>query len=258
MNALSIQRLRKAFGALVVTDEVELHLRSGEILALIGPNGAGKTTLFNLINGQLRPDSGRIVLLGQSIAGLSPREIWRRGIGRTFQITATFSSMSVLENVQLALLSLRRQICSLLPRLSRQRLDEAFALLELVGMADQADRPCNVLAYGDLKRLELALALANAPKLLLMDEPTAGMAAKERAELMQVTVEIARERNIAVLFTEHDMDVVFGYAERIVVLDRGRILSEGPPAVVRGDARVRKVYLGQAPLRVAEGAGSDA
>lgn len=255
MTVLSAHDLHKAFGGVNAVAGIDLSLDAGEILAMIGPNGAGKTTCFNLLSGQLRPDAGTITVMGRSIAGLPPREIWRLGVGRTFQITATFASMTVLENVQLALLSVHRRLFSLRPRQSRMRPDEAIAVLELVGMADQADRACNVLAYGDLKRLELALALANKPRLLLMDEPTAGMGITERVELMQLTVEIARERRIGVLFTEHDMDVVFGYADRIVVLDRGQVLVEGLPSVVRNNPQVREVYLGNSLPRFSAGYG---
>ncbi|MFO1113587.1 MAG: ATP-binding cassette domain-containing protein [Rhodospirillales bacterium] len=213
----------------------------GELLALIGPNGAGKSTCFNMLNGQLRPDGGSISFAGRPITGLPPRVVWRLGVGRTFQITATFLSMTVLQNVQTALLSFHGRLRSFRPWSSRLYLDEAFALLELVGMADQGDRLCSVLAYGDLKRVELAIALANAPKLLLMDEPTAGMAPGERIELMRLASEIAHERRIGILFTEHDMDVVFAHAARVMVLDRGRLIAVGTPRQVRTDAQVRAV-----------------
>ena len=242
---LSVRGLRKAFGGFEAVAGVEFDLGAREMLAMIGPNGAGKSTCFNLLNGQLRADSGHIVLQGRAITGLPPRTIWRMGVGRTFQITATFLSMTVLENVQIALLSFHRRLRSLRPWSKRLYTDEAYSLLELVGMADQADRLCSVLAYGDLKRVELAVALANAPKLLLMDEPTAGMAPAERIELMRLTADIARERAIGVLFTEHDMDVVFANATRVMVLDRGRVLATGSPRQVRGDAAVRAIYLGE-------------
>jgi branched-chain amino acid transport system ATP-binding protein len=165
-------------------------------------------------------------------------------VGRTFQITQTYGSMSVLENVQMALLSHHSQVLNFWRRAASLHREEAMALLERVGMAGQAGRGCGVLAYGDLKRVELAVALANRPKLLLMDEPTAGMAPKERVGLMQLTAEIVRERGVAVLFTEHDMDVVFTHAHNIVVLNRGRIIARGRPSEVRNDAQVREVYLG--------------
>ena len=241
---LEVEGLRKSFGGVQAVKGVSLRVAAGELLALIGPNGAGKSTCFNMLNGQLRPDGGTVRLNGQDITGLPPRRIWRLGVGRTFQITATFGSMSVLENVQMALLSHRRRLLDLWRPVSQEDPAEALALLERVGMAGQAARPCGVLAYGDLKRVELAIALANAPALLLMDEPTAGMAPAERVALMELTAGIARAGGIAVLFTEHDMDVVFRHADRILVLDRGTPIAEGAPAAVRADPRVREVYLG--------------
>jgi branched-chain amino acid transport system ATP-binding protein len=216
----------------------------GELLALIGPNGAGKTTCFNMLNGQLAPDSGSVRLLGTELVGMKPRTVWRLGVGRTFQITATFQSMTVRENVQMALLSHTGQINRLWPRASDLMRERAERLLDRVGMLAQADRACAVLAYGDLKRVELAIALANEPRLLLMDEPTAGMAPRERIELMALTHEIVRERRIAVLFTEHDMDVVFAHADRIIVLNRGRLIAGGKPEEVRANPEVQRVYLG--------------
>ena len=241
---LEVEHLSKSFGGVQAVRDVSFSIRPGELLAMIGPNGAGKTTCFNMLNGQLRPDAGHVRFEGQDIVGLPPREVWRFGVGRTFQITATFASMTVCENVQMALLSHRRRVWNGWRRARSLFRDEAEALLGRVGMLDQADRPCAVLAYGDLKRLELAIALANEPRLLLMDEPTAGMAPRERIDLMALIASIVRERNLAVLFTEHDMDVVFAHADRIVVLDRGELIAAGPPAEVRADARVRAVYLG--------------
>jgi len=180
----------------------------------------------------------------RDIAGLSPRLVCRLGVGRTFQITATFASMTVRENVQMALLSHRQRIFRFWRPAGGQFVAEARALLEQVGMAAQAERAAGVLAYGDLKRLELAMALAGDPRLLLMDEPTAGMAPAERTALMALTRKLATERHLAVLFTEHDMDVVFGVADRILVLHHGEVIAEGDAASVRADARVREVYLG--------------
>jgi branched-chain amino acid transport system ATP-binding protein len=225
-------------------EDVSFSLRRGELLAMIGPNGAGKTTCFNIVNGQLAPDRGSVRIEGTRVTGLEPHHICRLGVGRTFQITATFASMTVRENVQIALLSHAGRLWNAWQAARDQCIGEADTLLERVGMRAQAERPCAVLAYGDVKRVELAIALANQPKLLLMDEPTAGMAPRERVTLMALAAEVARERAIGVLFTEHDMDVVFAHADRIVVLDRGRILVEGPPGQVRSDARVREVYLG--------------
>jgi branched-chain amino acid transport system ATP-binding protein len=242
---LSVSALSKSYGGVHAVRGVSFALRAGEILALIGPNGAGKSTCFDMLNGQNMPDSGRIVLLGEDTTGKKPREIWRLGVGRTFQITATFPTMTVRENVQVALVSYERQLFNLFASTPKFAKDEAGRLLELVGMGGYAERPCGELAYGDLKRLELAIALANRPKLLLMDEPTAGMAPRERIELMRLTAEIARQQSIGVLFTEHDMDVVFEHADRILVLNRGVLISEGTPEQVRRDPQVRAVYLGE-------------
>jgi branched-chain amino acid transport system ATP-binding protein len=175
---LQVDGLHKAFGGVQAVEDVSFAVSAGELLALIGPNGAGKSTCFNMLNGQLRPDSGIVRLAGHDIVGRSPRAIWHLGVGRTFQITATFSSLSVRENVQMALYSHAGKLWSVLSRFGLALQGEADALLEQVDMIDQADRICGVLAYGDLKRVELAMALANQPRLLLMDEPTAGMAPK--------------------------------------------------------------------------------
>jgi branched-chain amino acid transport system ATP-binding protein len=244
MATLEVEALQKSFGGVQAVRGVSFAVQPGEMLALIGPNGAGKSTCFNMLNGQLRPDAGTVRLKGRDITGLAPRKVWRLGVGRTFQITATFGSMTVLENVQMALLSHHRRLGGLWSPVARQDRAPAEALLARLGMAAQAARPCGILAYGDLKRVELAIALANEPSLLLMDEPTAGMAPQERVGLMALTAAIARESGIAVLFTEHDMDVVFGHADRILVLDRGALIAEGAPAAVRADPRVREVYLG--------------
>ena len=245
---LEVAGLAKSFGGVRAVDDVSFAVAAGELLALIGPNGAGKSTCFNMLNGQLPADSGSVRLLGRDITGMKPRAIWRLGVGRTFQITATFTSMTVRENVQMALLSHHHGMFSLLSRASARHVGEADALLDRVGMREQGDRVCGVLAYGDLKRVELAVALANDPKLLLMDEPTAGMAPKERIELMALTAQLARERDVAVLFTEHDMDVVFAHADRVIVLDHGKLIAEGKPDAVRADPQVQAVYLGSGAM----------
>lgn len=244
MSVLEVRNLSKAYGGVQAVADVSFSVAAGELLALIGPNGAGKTTCFNMLNGQIAPDAGTVAFEGRSLRGLRPRQIWRLGVGRTFQITATFASMTVRENVQMALLSHHRGLNSLASLAAHAHVTEADALLERVGMQAQATRSCAVLAYGDLKRVELAVALANQPRLLLMDEPTAGMAPRERGELMQLAANLARDSGIAVLFTEHDMDVVFSHADRIIVLAGGKLIAEGRPAEVRAHPRVREVYLG--------------
>ena len=241
---LAVRSLSKAFGGVRAVADVSFELAAGEMLALIGPNGAGKTTCFNMVGGQLAPDAGSVQLGGSELVGLGPEAIWRHGVGRTFQIAETFASLTVVENVQLALLSNARSVLGFWRPARGQMHQEAIALLGSVGMAAQAERATSVLAYGDVKRVELAIALAHRPRLLLMDEPTAGMAPRERNELMALARKLSREQAIGVLFTEHSMDVVFAHAERIIVLARGELIAEGVPAAVRDDPRVREVYFG--------------
>jgi branched-chain amino acid transport system ATP-binding protein len=245
MSLLQVEGLRKSFDGLEAVAGVSFRLEPGELLALIGPNGAGKSTCFNLLNGQLRPDAGRVRLDGADITGRPPRQIWRLGVGRSFQVAAVFPSMTVRENLQVALTAQAGQTWRFGRPADGYFQAQADALLALVGMAEQGQRAAGVLAYGDVKRLELAIALAGEPRLLLMDEPTAGMAPAERGALMTLVRRLAKDRCMAVLFTEHDMEMVFAHAERILVLDRGQLIAEGDAASVRADRRVRAVYLGE-------------
>jgi branched-chain amino acid transport system ATP-binding protein len=244
MTLLAAEGLNKRFGGVVAARDVTFALSAGEMLAIIGPNGAGKSTTFNMVGGQLRPDSGRVTLGGEDITGKPPREVCRMGVGRTFQVAQTFLSMSVAENVQMALIAQAGRTRDVLPRASALYRAQALMLLARVGMEGEADRPIGELAYGDVKRVELAIALAASPRLLLMDEPTAGMAPRERASLMGLTAAIARQQRIGVLFTEHDMDAVFAHADRILVLVRGEIIAAGTPEEVRANEEVKRVYLG--------------
>lgn len=244
MSVLAVRSLAKSFGGVRAVNDVNFAVARGEFLAMIGPNGAGKTTCFNMINGQLPPDAGEILFEDKNIAGVKPREIWRLGVGRTFQVAATFHSMTVAENVQMALLSHAGEIYRLWRPAAVRHRERALDLLQQVGMREAADRPSRELAYGDVKRVELAIALANEPRLLLMDEPTAGMGARERHELIALVKHLVVERGISVLFTEHSMDVVFAFADRIVVLARGRLIADGSAAAIRDNAQVREVYFG--------------
>ncbi len=244
MSLLHVENLGKSFGGNRAVDGIHFQVAPGELLALIGPNGAGKSTTFNMVNGQLRPDSGFVRLDGVDLVGLKPRQIWQMGVSRTFQIAETFASLTVVENVQMALLSADGHVFALWRRAAAHRRADAIELLAQVGLAEQADRPCSQLAYGDVKRLELAIALANQPRLLLMDEPTAGMAPAERNKLMALTRQLVTQRGLAVLFTEHSMDVVFGYADRIIVLARGRLIAEGTAQDIRNHPKVQEVYFG--------------
>ncbi len=244
MSGLAVASLSKNFGAVRAVDDMSFAVAAGEFLALIGPNGAGKTTCFNMINGQLTPDAGTIRFDGRDIAGMPPRKICRRGIARTFQIAATFGSMTVAENVQMALIAHARETYGLWRRATSYHRARALELLRQVGMQEAADRPCRELAYGDVKRVELAIALAAEPRLLLMDEPTAGMAPGERNRLIALVKALVVERGISVLFTEHSMDVVFAFADRIIVMARGRLIADGDAHTVRNNPLVRQVYFG--------------
>ncbi len=248
MSVLAVRALRKSFGGVRAVDDVSFDVDEGTFLALIGPNGAGKSTCFNMINGQLAPDGGDILLAGRSIVGLKPRDVWRLGVGRTFQVAATFGSMTVADNVQLALASHHNEIFCFTAAFAKHHRGRALELLDQVGMAGEADRACKELAYGNVKRVELAIALASDPRLLLMDEPTAGMAPRERNDLIALTKRLVVERGISVLFTEHSMDVVFAYADHIIVLARGKLIASGDAQAIRNNTQVQEVYLGSGKL----------
>lgn len=243
MSLLTARGLTKRFGGVTAVDDVSFQLVPGEFLALIGPNGAGKSTCFNIINGFVKPDTGRVVFSGADVTGLAPRKLWRRGAGRTFQIAETFRSMTVIENVAVVLVSHHNRTLGFAANRVPYR-DEANKVLARVGLADLGDRSAATLAYGDAKRLELAIAIAHGPRLLLMDEPTAGMAREERRSIMALVASLVADDGISVLFTEHDMDTVFSYAHRIIVLNRGQLIADGPPEAIRADRLVRDVYLG--------------
>ncbi|MBB3212710.1 branched-chain amino acid transport system ATP-binding protein [Herbaspirillum sp. Sphag1AN] len=257
-SLLQLRHLKKSYGGVQALDDVSFDLPAGQLLALLGPNGAGKSTCFNIINGQTRADAGEVLLAGRNIAGLSPRQIWGLGVGRTFQVATTFGSMTVLENVLTALLSHQRKSWHLWRPAATAAVyaaarDEAMLLLGEVGMAEQAGRASSALAYGDVKRLELAMALAHRPRLLLMDEPTAGMATAERHALMALTRRLVDERELAVLFTEHSMDVVFAFADHMVVLARGKQIASGDGETIRRDPLVQQVYFGSGKTFAAAG-----
>ena len=241
---LEISALTKVFGGIRAVDGVSFTVGTGELVALIGPNGAGKTTCFNLVNGQLVPDSGSVRLAGTRIDGVAPHVIARRGVGRTFQVAATFASMTVRESVALALVAREGHDRAAVAPMLTTRSAAIDALLVRLRIDDLADAHCAALAYGDAKRLELAMALALTPRLLLMDEPTAGMTPRSRRDLMELATGLAERDNVAVLFTEHDMDIVFGFADRVLVLDRGTLIAQGAPADIKADPRVKAVYLG--------------
>jgi branched-chain amino acid transport system ATP-binding protein len=245
MAALETQGLGKSFGALTVANAIDFRLERGARHALIGPNGAGKTSFVNLVTGALQPSAGRILLDGADITALPQAARVKRGLVRTFQITALFRGLSVLENVTLGVCE-RRGVGGNLWRPAghhRAAIEEAFALIESMGLADEALRPVATLAYGRQRLTEIAVALGLSPKVLLLDEPAAGVPTSESGRIIEAIEELPSD--IAILIIEHDMGLVFRVAQMITVLVQGSVLAEGPPASIAADPRVRRVYLGE-------------
>ena len=242
---LEVRDLTKSFDGFVAVSGVTFGVPRGAISAIIGPNGAGKTTLFNLITGHLRPDRGHVTLNGRDVTHVAPHDLCRLGVGRSFQRTNIFPRLTVFENVQAAFICHRGGGWNLLAAGDGVYRDETAALLESVGLAGRAGEVAGFLSHGGQKQLELGLALALEPEILLLDEPTAGMSAAETRESIRLIERIVRERGLTLLFTEHDMEVVFSIAQRLTVLHQGRVIADGAPDEVRRDTEVRRVYLGE-------------
>ena len=242
---LDVRRVRKAFDGFLAVNDASVSVAKGQIAAIIGPNGAGKTTLFNLITGHLRPDAGSVALEGRDITGLPPHDVCRLGLGRSFQRTNIFPRLTVYQNVQAAFLSHRGRGFNLWAHVDDLYREETEALLASLGLRERAGEISGFLSHGGQKQLELGIALASEPSLLLLDEPTAGMSVTETRETIRLVERIARERGLTLLFTEHDMEVVFSIAQKITVLHQGRVIADGAPSEVRADPEVRRVYLGE-------------
>jgi branched-chain amino acid transport system ATP-binding protein len=242
---LEVRDVTRRFGGFTAVGSVSLEVARGEIVAIIGPNGAGKSTLFNLVTGHLRPDTGEVVFDGRTITGAPPHDIVRMGMGRSFQRINIFPKLTVFENVQAAVIAHRGYGTRLWGRAAELFGDETRALLEAIGLGNVAREVSGELSYGAQKQIELGIALASEPKLLLLDEPTAGMSARETHEAIALIERIAAARGLSLLFTEHDMEVVFQIAQRIGVLHQGRLIALGTPDEVRRDPEVRRIYLGE-------------
>ncbi|OUM93489.1 MAG: hypothetical protein BAA04_04545 [Firmicutes bacterium ZCTH02-B6] len=242
---LKTEGLCKRFGSVRAVDGVDLEVREGQLTAVIGPNGAGKTTLFHLVTGAIAPDAGRVHFAGRDITGWPPAAIVRAGLARTFQITSVFPELSALENVLLPVLAQRRETARLWGSYAgHPARDAALELLDRVGLVAQAHRPCGQLSHADQKLVEVAMALATRPRLLLLDEPAAGLAPGETERVIGSLRDMVAAGGVTVVLIEHDMDIVFSMADRIVVLHQGRVLADGTPSEIRANPAVKEVYLG--------------
>lgn len=245
MALLEIQGLTKVFGGLRAVDQVSLSFEERGLTSIIGPNGAGKTTLFNLITGHLPPNSGRIFFAGEDITRLPSHEIWYKGLCRSFQITSLFPSLTVFENIQLVQLTRHRKQFNLLERAAHLYKEETFDILEAIELSDKANMTVSSLPYGDQRKLEIGIVLASGSKMMLLDEPTAGMARVERLAMASFIERLFQERGLSIVFIEHDMDVVMSISQKIRVMHQGRIIAEGDPEEIRRNDEVKRIYLGE-------------
>jgi branched-chain amino acid transport system ATP-binding protein len=245
MAILKVEHLNKSFGGLQATCDVNYEMQAGELSAIIGPNGAGKSTFFNLLTGYHKADSGKVFFKGKEITNHPPHRIARLGIARAFQVSNIYLALTTYENVRQAILSQQRKTLNFLTPAHRLAKEETLELLDVTGLVQHADRVAGNLSQGDKKRLELAIALGSKPELLFLDEPTAGMSGEETHETMKLVKRLNQKMEVTILFTEHDMSVVFGYARRLTVLHQGSIIAEGSPEEVRSNEMAQKIYLGE-------------
>jgi len=241
---LEVKSLSKSFDGFKAVNNANLDVQKGEIVAVIGPNGAGKTTLFNLITGILKPDSGTVYFKGENITGLPPYEVCRKRISRSFQIVNIFPRLTVFENVQISILSREKRTWNLFTPSSKLAIDETNRILENVGLIEKRDRTTALLSHGDRKVLEIAMALGGNPEFLILDEPTAGMAPEETARCIELVKSLSEKLGLTILFCEHDMEIVFGIADRIMVMVRGATIVQGSCDEVRCNEAVQEAYLG--------------
>ncbi|KJR49536.1 Branched-chain amino acid transport ATP-binding protein LivG [Desulfosporosinus sp. I2] len=243
---LQVKQLKKAFDGFQAIADANLSVPIGEVVAVIGPNGAGKSTLFNLITGHLQADSGHIQFQSQEITNLAPYKICHKGMARSFQLINIFSSLTVFENVQTSVLAQQRLDRNFFTPSRRLLIDETLEVLDIFGLLELKDRSCTSLSYGDQKVLEIAIALGSKPELLLLDEPTAGMSSEETRKIVNLIKKLSREKGLTILITEHDMELVFDVAQKIMVLHQGTTIAQGLPEDIRNDKSVQNAYLGEA------------
>jgi branched-chain amino acid transport system ATP-binding protein len=241
---LAVQNLKKFFGGITAVNDVSFEVGEGEVGSIIGPNGAGKTTLFNLITGKIKPDAGSVLFRGEKITGLPSYAICHRKIGRSFQITNIFPQLTVYDNILVSILSLRGQSRNIFRKANRIAREEVMTILESIGIAGKRDVFGGLLAHGDQKRLDIGITLASRPELLLLDEPTAGMSPEETRMITELVQKLARERNLAVILIEHDMNVVFSISQIIRVMHQGKLIAEDGPEAIRSNRKVQEIYLG--------------
>ncbi|MGO9118643.1 MAG: ABC transporter ATP-binding protein [Desulfomonilaceae bacterium] len=242
---LEVKSLSKSFGKFLAVQSANLDVQKGEIVAIIGPNGAGKTTLFNLITGLLKPERGQVLFKGQDITGYKPHEICRTGITRSFQVVNVFQRLSIFENVRISVLSRQKKTWNLFTPSAKLAVEETNDILENVGLMPKKERKTGLISHGDRKVLEIAMALAGNPELLILDEPTAGMAPDETGRCIDLIKHLSEKRGLTILFCEHDMEIVFGIASRIMVMVRGSSIVQGTCAEVRCNQSVQAAYLGE-------------
>ena len=241
---LEVKSLLKSFGGFLAVHRADLEVEKGEIVAIIGPNGAGKTTFFNLITGLLKPESGKVFFKGQDITGLPPHEICRKGISRSFQVVNIFQRLSIFENIQISVLSREKRTWNLFTPSAKLAVEETNEILKGVGLMDKKDLKTGLISHGDRKVLEIAMALGGNPELLILDEPTAGMAPEETSRCIELIRHLSEKRGLTILFCEHDMEIVFGIANRVMVMVRGGSIIQGTCEEVRCNQAVQDAYLG--------------
>ncbi len=241
---LEVKGLSKSFGGFLAVNKATLEVNKGEIVAVIGPNGAGKTTLFNLVTGIIKPDNGQVIFKGEEITGLPAYKTCKKGITRSFQVVNIISRLTVFENVRISVLSQQGKTYRWFTPSKQFANEETLELLESVGLIHRKDNVCGALSHGDQKVLEIAIALAGKPELLILDEPTAGMSPEETARCIDLIKRLSQSLGLTILFCEHDMELVFAIAQKIMVMVRGSTIAQGPPDEVRRNQQVQDAYLG--------------